>query len=126
MEFQSTKGIFLQIAENICHQIMDGTLPTGERVPSVRDLAADFEVNRNTVLHTYTFLNDAGIFENKRGVGYFVSGNAVELILKSEKEAFFSNELPVLIHKAKMLKLNTLDLNDLITVLKNNDNNENK
>jgi len=126
MEFQSTKGIFLQIAENICHQIMEGTLPPGERVPSVRDLAADFEVNRNTVLHTYTFLNDAGIFENKRGVGYFVSENAIELIIKSEKTAFFSNELPVIIHKAKMLQLTTLDLNDLITVLKNNDNNENK
>jgi len=46
MDFKSTKGIFQQIADNLCHQILEGKLPPGERVPSVRDLAADFEVNR--------------------------------------------------------------------------------
>lgn len=126
MEFQSTKGIFLQIAENLCHQILEGTLPVGERVPSVRDLATEFEVNRNTVLRTYSLLNDAGIFDNKRGVGYFVADNAVELIRASEKKAFFSNELPSIIQKVKMLKLTIVDLEELITVIKNNENHENK
>jgi len=56
MDFKSTKGIFQQIADNLCHQILEGKLPPGERVPSVRDLAADFEVNRNTLLRTYAIL----------------------------------------------------------------------
>lgn len=121
MDFKSSKGIFLQIAENLCHQILEGTLKSGDRVPSVRDLAAEFEVNRNTVLRTYALLNDDGIFDNKRGVGYFVSDNARELIRASEKSEFFSNELPLFIQKVKMLQLNSEDLAELITQIKNNE-----
>ena len=64
IDFKSTKGIFQQIAENLCHQILEGTLPPGERVPSVRDLAVEFEVNRNTLLRTYSILENAGIIVN--------------------------------------------------------------
>lgn len=120
IDFKATKGIFLQIAENICHQILDGKLQAGERVPSVRDLAGDFEVNRNTVLRTYALLHDDGIFENKRGVGYFVAENAVEIIQKKEKQEFFKNELPQFIEKVKLLKLTKEDLTELINAIKNN------
>ena len=126
IDFKSTKGIFLQIAENICHQILEGKLKTGERVPSVRDLAADFEVNRNTVLRTYALLDDTGIFENRRGVGFFVSAKAVRIIQTNEKKEFFTNDLPEFIQKVKLLKLNETDLSELITILKNNETNENK
>ncbi|GHT08896.1 GntR family transcriptional regulator [Bacteroidia bacterium] len=120
IDFKSTKGIFLQIAENICHQILEGKLPPGERVPSVRDLAADFEVNRNTVLRTYALLDESGVFENKRGIGFFVSENAVEMIRSTEKKEFFQNDLPEFIQKIKLLKLNENDLSELITVIKTN------
>ncbi|GHT63228.1 GntR family transcriptional regulator [Bacteroidia bacterium] len=120
IDFKSTKGIFLQIAENICHQILEGKLPPGERVPSVRDLAADFEVNRNTVLRTYALLDESGVFENKRGIGFFVSENAVEMIRSTEKKEFFQNDLPEFIQKVKLLKLNENDLSELITAIKTN------
>jgi len=125
MEFQSSKGIFLQIADNLCHQILEGLLKPGDRVPSVRDLAAEFEVNRNTVMRTYTNLQEAGIFDNKRGIGFFISENAPELVRASEKSNFFSHELPYFIRKVKLLKLNTNDLSDLVNEIKNN-NHENK
>jgi len=121
IDFKSTKGIFQQIAENLCHQILAGTLPPGERVPSVRDLAIEFEVNRNTLLRTYSILEDAGIIINKRGIGFFVSENAVELIRASEKAEFYTNELPMFIQKVKLLKLNSKDLNDLLTAIKENE-----
>ncbi len=126
MEFQSAKGIFLQIAENLCHQILDGTLKPGDRVPSVRDLAAEFEVNRNTVLRTYSLLNDDGIFENRRGVGYFVSESAPDIIRASEKALFFSNELPQFIQKVRMLKLTGEDLKELLHQINQNETHENK
>ncbi|MDD4921300.1 MAG: GntR family transcriptional regulator [Bacteroidales bacterium] len=126
MDFKSTKGIFLQIAENLCHQILEGSLKPGDRVPSVRDLAAEFEVNRNTVLRTYALLNDDGIFDNKRGVGFFVSERAKELIRASEKKEFFSDELPLFIQKVKVLELTSNDLAELITQIKNNETHENK
>jgi len=121
MEFKSTKGIFLQIAENLCHQILEGTLKPGDRVPSVRDLAAEFEVNRNTVLRTYSLMNEDGIFDNKRGVGYFISDNALVLIRETEKAEFFSHDLPVFIRKVKLLKLSSNDLPDLFIQLKVNE-----
>ena len=126
IDFKSTKGIFLQIAENICHQILEGALQKGDRVPSVRDLAADFEVNRNTVLRTYALLDEAGIFENKRGVGFFVSDKAVKIIRTREKKEFFQNDLPEFIKKVKLLKLTEDDLSELIILIKNNETDENK
>lgn len=120
MEFQSSKGIFLQIADNLCHQILEGLLKPGDRVPSVRDLAEEFEVNRNTVMRTYTILQESGIFDNKRGIGFFVAGNAVELVRTNEKTRFFAHELPGFIQKVKLLKLNTNDLSELITEITNN------
>jgi DNA-binding transcriptional regulator YhcF (GntR family) len=124
MEFQSSKGIFLQIADNLCHQILEGLLKPGDRVPSVRDLAAEFEVNRNTVMRTYTNLQESGIFDNKRGIGFFISENAVELVRATERSNFFNLELPYFIRKVKLLKLNSNDLADLITEINNNHENK--
>ena len=126
IDFKSTKGIFLQIAENICRQILEGTLKAGNRVPSVRDLAADFEVNRNTVLRTYALLDETGVFENRRGVGFFVSAKAVKIIRASERKEFYAEDLPEFIQKVKLLKLTEADLPELMNILKNNDTHENK
>lgn len=121
MEFQSTKGIFLQIADNLCHQVLEGQLKPGDRVPSVRDLAVEYEVNRNTVMRTYSILEESGIFDNKRGIGFFISEKAIELVINKEKASFFAQELPAFTHKVKLLHLNSKDLKELITEIKQND-----
>jgi GntR family transcriptional regulator len=125
MDFKSTKGIYLQIVDNLCQQILEGQLQSGDRVASVRDLAAEFEVNHNTVMRAYTNLQEAGIFDNKRGVGFFISEKAFALIQATEKTNFFSQDLPDFLLKVKLLKLNSADLNELLSVIKNNDH-ENK
>jgi DNA-binding transcriptional regulator YhcF (GntR family) len=120
IDFKSTKGIFQQIADNLCHQILEGKLLPGERVPSVRDLAVEFEVNRNTLLRTYSILQDAGVIDNKRGIGFFVTDNAVELIREKEKKEFFSNELPDFSRKVELLKLTEQDLSELLNLIRSN------
>lgn len=125
MDFKSTKGIYLQIVDNLCQQILEEQLKPGDRVASVRDLAAEFEVNHNTVMRAYANLQESGIFDNKRGIGFFVSDKALELIHAKEKAIFFSQELPDFLLKVKLLQLNSTDLNELLSVIKNNDN-ENK
>lgn len=120
IDYKSTKGIFQQLADTLSHRILEGKLQPGERVPSVRDLAEEFEVNRNTLLRTYTLLNEAGIIENKRGVGFFVAEDAVERIRSQEKAVFYSEELPVFINKVRILKLTKDDLSDLIQQLEKN------
>ena len=126
MDFKSSKGIFLQIADNLCNQILEGKLPSGERVPSVRDLATELEVNRNTVMRTYTHLQVIKILVNKRGVGFFVSDIASQLIKDKEKREFFENEVPFLLKKIKLLKLNSSDLKQILSEIAKNDRHEDK
>lgn len=121
MDFKSTKGIYLQIVDNLCRQILEGQLQSGDRVSSVRDLAAEFEVNHNTVMRAYTNLQESGIFDNKRGIGFFVSEEALELIKEKEKANFFNQDLPEFLFTVKLLQLNSADLKELVTVIKNND-----
>lgn len=126
VDFKSNKGIFQQIADTLSHRILEGQLLASDRVPSVRDLAEEFEVNRNTLLRTYALLNDAGIIENRRGVGFFVTDDAVERIRSNEKTAFFENDLPDFLNKVRMLKLTTDDLSELLTLLETKKTDENK
>ena len=121
MEFKSNRGIFLQIADSLCSQILEGKLVPQDRVPSVRGLAVELEVNRNTVMRSYAYLQDEGIFENKRGVGFFVSKQAIKKINDRDKKDFFENELPFLLKKIELLKLNSKDLTQLLNTIKNND-----
>ena len=121
MDFKSTKGIYLQIVDNLSQQILEGQLQAGDRVSSVRDLAAEFEVNHNTVMRAYTNLQESGIFDNKRGIGFFVSDKALELIKSNEKANFFSHDLPYFLTKVKLLQLNSTDLTELLSAIKNND-----
>ena len=117
IDFKTQKGIFLQIADNICREIVEGKLAVGERIPSVRDLAGEYEVNRNTVLRTYQILSDDGIIENQRGIGFFVTEHAVEIIQKQQRTEFFSTDLPEFIKKVKLLKIKKNEIGELMEVL---------
>jgi len=119
-DFKTSRGIFQQIADTLSHRILDGRIRAGDRVPSVRDLAEEFEVNRNTLLRTYSLLSDAGIIENKRGVGFFVAEDAVDRIRTNEKTEFYANELPEFLNKVRLLKLTLFDLSELIQELEKN------
>ena len=108
MEFKNTKGIFLQIADSISEKVMEGKYPPGEKIPSVRDLAAEMGVNPNTVMRTYSELQTREIIDNKRGVGYYVSADAVEIIRKWKRKEFFEIELPLIVRQTRILDI-TLD-----------------
>ena len=110
MEFINNKGIFLQIADNISEKVMEGKYPPGEKIPSVRDLAAEIGVNPNTVMRTYSELQTRGIIENKRGVGYFVSDEAVKIIRQWKRKEFFENDLPLIVKQTKMLDISLVEL----------------
>jgi GntR family transcriptional regulator len=93
MDFLNSKSIFLQIADNITEKIMNGTHPPGDKIPSVRELAADMGVNPNTIMRTYNELQLRKIIENKRGIGYYVVPDAKEKIIEWKKEEFFETTL---------------------------------
>lgn len=73
--FQSSKPIYMQIADKICQQIVRNDLRPGDKLPSVREMAIQIGVNPNTIQRTYSELERMEIVETKRGQGTFVVKN---------------------------------------------------
>ena len=120
MEFGDHKTIFLQIRDRLVDQILTGKLAPGDKIPSVRELAVDLEVNRNTVMRSYALMEQEGIVDNRRGIGFFVSEQARQRLAVDEKAQFIRDELPKLIHQAKVLKMTLSDFQPLIDQLNEN------
>lgn len=93
MHFKDNKAIYLQIAERICDGILVEQYSELERIPSVREYASLVEVNFNTVMRSFEYLQSAEIVFNKRGVGYFVAAGAREKILGLRKEEFLRHDI---------------------------------
>ncbi len=104
-DFRQDKAIYLQIADNICDRILSGQYVQGDRIPSVRELSVLLEVNTNTIVRTYDFLTRNGIIYTKRGMGFYVSDDARDLILNSRRTEFMDTHLPELFRQMKLLDI---------------------
>ncbi|MDR1407819.1 MAG: GntR family transcriptional regulator [Tannerella sp.] len=105
MEFKEKQAIYLQIAEYVCDHILSGKWPAGEKIASIRELAVKLEVNPNTVMRTYDYLQQQGIIFNKRGIGYFAGENAPATIREWRKQQFFATELSAFFRTIRMLEI---------------------
>ena len=105
MEFKDGKAIYLQIADYITENILKGDWKEGDRIASVREFAVEIEVNPNTVMRAYSYLQDEGIIFNKRGIGYFVGEDSMEKVMSLKKEDFVKKELPYFFRILDMLKI---------------------
>jgi DNA-binding transcriptional regulator YhcF (GntR family) len=126
MEFKETQAIYLQIAGYICEQILLKRWTEGDRILSVRELGVTLEVNPNTVMRTYDFLQGKEIIFNKRGVGYFVSDDARGKIIEYQKKQFLEQDLPIVFKNMNLLGMTLEDLEKEYTNYLKNKENENK
>ena len=94
MEFKDNEAIYLQIAAFVCDNILTGKWPAGQKILSVRDLAVALEVNPNTVMRSYEFLQGQEIIYNKRGLGLFVADDGFEKVKAYRKQNFVQQHLP--------------------------------
>jgi len=115
MDFKEPKGIYLQIADQICVRILQSELQIGERIPSIRELAVELGVNPNTVTKSYQVLLDRNIINNQRGRGYFVNNDAPQTVLKDMKTEFIREDLPNLIRAMRLLDIDINELNQYIS-----------
>ena len=113
MEFKEKQAIYMQIADYFGSNILQEEWKTDEKVPSVRQLAIEIEVNPNTVMRTYTHLQENGIIYNKRGIGYFVASNAKNILLDMIKQKFIEIELPEFFKKMELIGLTINDIEKL-------------
>ena len=113
MEFRQNQAIYLQIADHVNERILSGTWAEGERIPSIREMSEEIEVNPNTVMRSYGYLQDLGIIYNQRGIGYFVAQDAYRKTLELKKKNFIRRELPRIFRTMDLLHLSCDDLRDL-------------
>jgi DNA-binding transcriptional regulator YhcF (GntR family) len=105
MEFTNHKAIYLQIADYICEKALVNEWKAGERIPSVRELGVSLEVNPNTAMRSYEYLESSGVIYNKRGIGFFLSDDALEKARVLQKEQFMSDNLPALFKNIYLLQI---------------------
>lgn len=103
MEFRDTQAIYLQIGDYLCEQILLDRWKENDRILSVRELGVALQVNPNTVMRTYDFLQSIDIIFNKRGVGYFVADQAKNKIIAYRRKQFLELELPVIFRNMNIL-----------------------
>ncbi|UJF34097.1 GntR family transcriptional regulator [Paenibacillus hexagrammi] len=84
-EFNASKPIYLQLADRIHRQIISGELKAGEKLPSIRDMGVNYNMNPNTVQRAYSELEREGILETRRGQGTFVSERQDRLVQQRDK-----------------------------------------
>lgn len=110
MEFRSSEAIYLQIVDYVNDKILLKKWLPETKIPSVRDLAFTLEVNPNTVMRSYEYLQNAEIIYNKRGVGVFVAEDGVKKVKALKKKKFIDKDLPLVFKNMYVLGI---DLNEI-------------
>lgn len=103
--WDDNQPIYWQLREKTIAAILDGTLREGQPLPSVRQVAVDFQINPLTVSKSYQSLVDDELVEKRRGVGMFVCEGARARLLESERERFLNEEWPRLAERIEQLGL---------------------
>jgi GntR family transcriptional regulator len=96
MDFQWTddQPIYRQLRDRVVAMILDGSLAEGDSLPSVRNVAAEHQLNPLTVLKGYQELVDEGLVEKRRGLGMFVREGATGKLMTDERAKFLKEEWP--------------------------------
>jgi len=112
MEFRDNEAIYLQIAAFVSDSILLGKWPAEQKIPSVRDLAVELEVNPNTVMRSYEFLQNQGVIYNKRGVGLYVAPDGYDKIKAYRRERFIQQDMQGLFRNIYLLDIEFDDMRD--------------
>ena len=108
--WNDSQPIYWQLKERTVAMILDGTLAEGEPLPSVRNVASEFQLNPITVSKSYQALVEEGLVEKRRGLGMFVREGARKSLIASERAKFLNEEWPAMLARIEQLGLSMEDL----------------
>jgi GntR family transcriptional regulator len=97
--------IYRQLKDRVIGMMLDGVLKAGDALPSVRQVAAEYQLNPITVSKAYQELVDDNLVEKRRGIGMYVTPGASEKLLASERERFMREEWPAMVERIRRLGL---------------------
>jgi GntR family transcriptional regulator len=105
--------IYRQLKERVIAMMLDGLLKPGDPLPSVRQVAAEYQLNPITVSRAYQELADEALVEKRRGLGMYVTEEAARKLLVSERDRFLTEEWPQVMERIARLGLK---LEELLTI----------
>lgn len=108
--WNDSQPIYWQLKERTIAMILDRTLEEGDALPSVRNVASEFQLNPITVSKSYQALVDEGLVEKRRGVGMFVREGARRQLIESERKKFVREEWPAMVARIRQLGLDVAQL----------------
>jgi len=114
VHFESGVPVYLQIVQQVKSAAAGGTLLPGEPLPSVRNLAEELRVNRNTVARAYTELESEGVIETRQGAGCFLKAIGSSPLTRSAREGRLNAEIDALIVQAHHLRIADAELKRLL------------
>jgi GntR family transcriptional regulator len=102
--------IYRQLKDRVIAMMLDGLLKPGDPLPSVRQVAAEYQLNPITVSRAYQELADEALVEKRRGLGMYVTEEAAKKLLASERDRFLREEWPLVLERIQRLGLRMQDL----------------
>lgn len=108
--WSDNQPIYRQLRDRVVAMILEDALKEGDPLPSVRSVAAEYQINPLTVLKGYQALVDEGLVEKRRGLGMFVKEGARKSLMKNEREQFLKSEWPQILQRIQRLGLDLMDL----------------
>ena len=102
--------IFLQLKQRIISMMLEGELKPGDALPSVRQVAAEYQLNPITVSRSYQELAQEGLVEKRRGVGMFVTDEASQKLRNDERSRFLTIEWPQVLERIRQLGIDPFSL----------------
>lgn len=114
MEFNDNKPIYRQIIDFAYSQIMGDVWIKDRRIPSVRELSMDLQVNSRTVLKAMEHLQNLGIIIARRGMGFTLDSDAKEKVTEERRRDFFATTLPAFVEEMRLLGIRQKDISDYL------------
>lgn len=109
-KWSDNQPIYRQLRDRVVAMILEGSLKEGDPLPSVRTIAADYQINPLTVLKGYQELVNEDLVEKRRGLGMFVKTGASHALMKNEREVFLKTEWPQIVARIARLGLDVKEL----------------
>jgi GntR family transcriptional regulator len=104
VDFQAGKPVYLQLADQIRYAAASGRLHPGDALPSLRPLAEELRINRNTIARAYAELEAQGLIETLPGKGYFLKNNQSAITGQTRQRLLMTeiNEAVVMAHQLRV------------------------
>ena len=113
INYKSGKPVYLQVVDQIKAAVASGALKPDEPLPTIRPLAEELRLNRNTIAKAYAELENQGVIETLPGRGCFVKSNASPL-KKDIRLKLLSQEVDAVIVQAHHLQVPSEEFLDLV------------